>query len=242
MDIAEQYSLSTAKVDEMNLRLRSEYEWGRFESAGGDARKTWSLYKEILYNRSQNNAEQTIKIQGVAVDDSVESCDAVNEHFCSAGEVLATDIISVHGYDTADIDSLYSEHANNDCSFQEVTSETVETAIKSPPNKKSTGVDKVPIQLLKATVVVLAPILALCINIAINTTVFPIKLLKGRLKLIQKSGDSEIGNFRGLTRLPAVSKVFEQLLANQISMASNYSRAINLASYAIHPARVPQCS
>lgn len=47
-------------------------------------------------------------------------------------------------------------------------------------------------------------------------SIFPSELLKGRLKLIHKSGDADIENFHGLTLLPAVSKVFEILLFNQL--------------------------
>lgn len=84
------------------------------------------------------------------------------------------------------------------------------------PKKESTGIDKVPVSLLKSTVLSIAPIIALCVNIAIQTATFPVELLKGRLKLIHKDGDSDIDNFRGLTLLNTVSKVFEQLLVDQL--------------------------
>lgn len=50
----------------------------------------------------------------------------------------------------------------------------------------------------------------------ITTADFPIELLKGRLKLIHKSGDCNIDNFRGLTILPALSKIFQELLLRQL--------------------------
>lgn len=204
------------KVEALNYNLRSLFEQGRFEAASGDARKTWNLYKEILHNKFQDKPDPTITINGAAIDDSVASCNVVNERFCSAGETLTTDIISVRGYDTSDIDTLYVEHANNNWSFQKVTADDVSSGINRLPNKKTTGIDKVPIQLLKATIMLIVPILAFCINMAIETTVFPFELLKGRLKLVHKSGDFDIENFRGLTILPAISKVFEELLVNQL--------------------------
>lgn len=71
-------------VDIRNEELRSAFETDRVESAAGYNRKT---------------------IKGVCVFDSVQFYNTVNEHFCAAGERLATDIISVHGYELDDIDS-----------------------------------------------------------------------------------------------------------------------------------------
>lgn len=84
------------------------------------------------------------------------------------------------------------------------------------PNKNATSIDKIPISLLKATSAKLAPLIAFCFNLAIRLSYFPNELLKGCLKLIYKSGDNDIENFRGLTLLPSISKIFEYLLSEQL--------------------------
>ena len=148
--------------------------------------------------------------------DSTASCNAVNVYFCSAGENLATRIISVHGYYTYDIDNLYEEHSNNNWSFRHVNSIEVIEAINSLPNKKATSLDKVPIQLIKSSVLTIALTIATCFNTMVNTSLFPKQRLKGRLKLIHKSGSCDIDNFRGLTLLLFLSRVFEDLLLRQL--------------------------
>lgn len=100
----------------------------------------------------------------------------------TSGEHLATEIIAIHGYEVSDIDCLYPQHANNNWSFKEIEPESVIEAIESLPNKKATGIDKVPISLLKATSLIIAPLIAFCINVMIQTMVFPAELLKGRLQ------------------------------------------------------------
>ncbi len=50
----------------------------------------------------------------------------------------------------------------------------------------------------------------------VDTMRFPEELLKGRLKLIHKSGDCDIDNFRGTPLLPSLSRVFEELLLRQL--------------------------
>lgn len=113
---------------------------------------------------------------------------------------------------SAPLDTLtrYPEHANNNWSFNSVHVNEVVTAMEQLPNKKSTGIDEFPIRLLKVLVLAIAPIITICINVAIQTTIFPVELLKGRLKLIHKQGDSDIENVRGLTLLPSISKVFRK--------------------------------
>ena len=79
--------------------------------------------------------------------------------------------------------------------------------------------------LLKSTMMIIALTVAICFNSMVDTTEFPTELLKGRLKLIHKSGDCDIDNFRGLTLLPALSRVFEELLSRQLYA---YLESLNL--------------
>lgn len=131
---------------------------------------------------------------------------------------LAADIISIYGYDCSDIDSLYCQHTHNGWNFSPISAEKVEKIIVSLPNKKSTSFDNVPISLLKKNAQVISRTIANCFNSSIETGIYPNELTRGRLKLIHKSGDSDIDNFRGLTIMPSVSKVFEESLSEQLSL------------------------
>lgn len=211
-----QYVRAKQYVNTLNDRLKSAYETERLESAAGDARKTWKLYKEIVFNQFGSNTDSTITMHGIPLDGSVNSCNAVNDYFGTVGENLASSIIAIHGYSVDDIDSLYPEHANNNWAFQHVNAKTVADAINSLPNKKSTSFDKVPIQLLKSTLITISLTITTCFNAMIDSAEFPKELLKGRLKLIHKAGSFDIDNFRGLTILPSLSRVFEELLLRQL--------------------------
>lgn len=214
--LANKYLGLKTYIEQESLKRRGLYECERIQNAAGDDRKVWRIYKEVLFNQ-HDKADSDIMLNGNVITNSVSDCNLVNEHFCTAGDKLATSIISVHGYDTDDIDGLYSEHADNNFAFKNVNSDDVAAAIHALPNKKSTSVDRVPIQLLKIAANKIAPVIALCFNMMVALSAFPPELLKGRLKLIHKSGSLDIDNFRGLTLLPAVSKIFEYLLSLQLS-------------------------
>ncbi len=49
--------------------------------------------------------------------------------------------------------NLYPEYCNNNWNFKNVDAGNVTATIQNLPNKKSTGIDKIPIQLIKSSVV-----------------------------------------------------------------------------------------
>lgn len=206
----------TASINERNFQLKSSFESTRLAAAAGDDRKTWQLYKEIIFNQFKNKTDTSIEINGTAITDDVASCNIVNDFFCTAGEKLAASVIATHGYSTNDIDSLYPEFESNNWDFRPVDAEQVSEVIIYLPNKKTTSFDKVPIQLFKSSLAVIALTIASCFQTMISTSDYPCELLKGRLKLIHKSGSCDIDNFRGLTLLPSLSKIFEELLLRQL--------------------------
>lgn len=83
--IERKYMETVTFINSKNNKLRSAFEFERIESAGGDCRKSWRLFKEIVFNQYQVETDHPMTIDGIPVTDSVESCNAVNEHFCAAG-------------------------------------------------------------------------------------------------------------------------------------------------------------
>lgn len=219
--IASQYLQKKKFVANGKVRLRAAFETDRFVSAVSDPGKRWKLYKKVLFNSRELESDVTVTVSGQPVDD----CDVINDYFCTVGSNLAASLIATSGYELSDISSLYTHLTHNNWDFQPITADAVNKVINELPNKKSTSIDKVPISLLKHAVNKISVVIADCFNNMLTTRVFPNELLKGRLKLIHKSGDNDIDNFRGLTILPSVSKVFEDICASQLI---NYLEAHNV--------------
>ena len=76
-----------------NERLKSTFYINKIENAANDARKTWKVYKEIVFSQHQQKEDHTISINGTPISDSIDSCNAVNTRFCAAGERLADNIV-----------------------------------------------------------------------------------------------------------------------------------------------------
>ena len=101
-------------------------------------------------------------------------------------------------------------------SFQPVSVKDVENVIKNVPSNKASGGD-IPIQILKQSGFTYQ-ILTDCINDAINKGVFPDSLKIANITPVHKKDEpTDKKNYRPVSVLPLLSKVFERLLYDQLS-------------------------
>ena len=84
--------------------------------------------------------------------------------------------------------------------------------------KKSMGHDLIPPQVLKMASDVLAPSLTSIFNACIESNHWPTQWKKGDwVPIFKKDNRLDVKNYRPITVLIAIDKVFEQLLSNQVS-------------------------
>ena len=101
-------------------------------------------------------------------------------------------------------------------SLQPVSVKDVENVIKNIPSNKASGGD-IPIQILKQSGFTYQ-ILTDCINDAINKGVFPDSLKIANITPVHKKDEpTDKKNYRPVSVLPLLSKVFERLLYDQLS-------------------------
>ena len=101
-------------------------------------------------------------------------------------------------------------------SFQPTSVKDVENVIKNNPSNKASGGDT-PIQILKQSGFTYQ-ILMDCINDAIHKSVFPDSLKIANITPVHKKEvPTDKENYRPVSVLPLLSKVFEGLLYDQLS-------------------------
>ena len=101
--------------------------------------------------------------------------------------------------------------------FNQLGEEDVVNVIDKLPSKTSSGVDGISTNLLKDIKYTISKPLTLIINQCLETGIFPSKLKVAKVIPILKRGDETIfDNYRPISILPAISKVFERIIFNQI--------------------------
>ncbi|MCU7801455.1 MAG: reverse transcriptase family protein, partial [gamma proteobacterium symbiont of Lucinoma myriamae] len=102
--------------------------------------------------------------------------------------------------------------------FSEVSTNTVSKYIDKLNVKKATGVDKISCKILKLGKDALSPPLADMINLTVRTCTFPDILKSAQVAPLHKKNDPmEKSNYRPVSVLPTISKVYENTLSEQLS-------------------------
>lgn len=102
--------------------------------------------------------------------------------------------------------------------FLPVTIQEVKTVILEFANKKSTGIDEVPINLLKECVDEFAMCFALIINKSVELGSFPHNLKTALVIPVFKKGENNnIKNYRPISLLSVFSKILEKVMATRIT-------------------------
>lgn len=182
----------------------------RLTWAKGDAKKTWQILNEV-------RGAPKIKLEGPA------SIKEINNNRKTHPEDIANYAINNlfprrdenHTYKGDNMDKI---HRNNKTIFlKPVTLTEIDSIINSLKSTKSLGMDRIPISIIKRLHNINYSIWVLC-NRMLQEGIFPNCLKKGIIKLKYKKGNrDELKNYRPITILNSISKIFEKVLKTRIT-------------------------
>ena len=93
---------------------------------------------------------------------------------------------------------------------------------------KSTGTDKIPAKMLRIAADVIAPSLTHIFNLSLSTGIFVDDWKNARVTPIHKDGSKLVmGNYRPISVLPIISKIFEQEIFQQLYKYMNENNLIS---------------
>ena len=144
--------------------------------------------------------------------DKQEIADICNLHFVSVGKRLA------EGLSNTNIDTVsHIATPNEKFTFSKISTEQVKQVIRKLMNNKATGVHDIPNRVLKDSVDVIAPFLTEIFNCSLLSKMFPDDLKTGKVAPVFKSGGRDnLNNYRPITVLPTIARVFEKLIYQQL--------------------------
>ena len=175
-------------------------------------KKTWAVSSEILNRKNRNSVPDN---NGAECSDKQAIAEHFNSFFVSVGEFNSKNITE-HG-DSSYRDYL-SERIESNFEFRLVDSHYIKQIIKGIKTSRSNGHDGISSELLKLISNDIADSITLIINQSLKSGIFPNQLKIAKVTPIYKKDDKKIiTNYRPISVLPVVSKVFETVIHEQLS-------------------------
>ena len=158
----------------------------------------------------------TFNYNGLVLSDPIKIANSFNVYFASIGDKLASEIKTPTNKNI-NFTSYLKNPTKNRLKFTHITEEDTIKAIDNLENKNSSGHDGISNKLLKLIGHVLCKSLTLIINQMLTSGIFPDAFKTAKIIPIHKKGDSALlSNYRPISLLPTISKIFERIIYNQL--------------------------
>lgn len=179
-----------------------------------DPFKYHSIIKSITGIKREITIPPLIDTDGTILNDNRMKAEALNSYFRAQTEIQITELQRDHLRDYESIQPKTPFHLET-IAF---TTNEVLTAINGLDASKACGPDKLSSRLLKMTAIYIAEPLTLIFNKSLSEGRYPNIWKRANVKPVfkGKGSPSELQNYRPISLLPCVSKIFEKLIFNKI--------------------------
>jgi hypothetical protein len=189
----------------------------------------WKNLKCISDDSSNiNNLPSTLQVGERSLNNPDEIVNALNQHFVNISNKINR--VDFKAENFIDLKNQLNEKLGSlefDINF--ITPFEVSKIIHHLHANKSTGLDGISPKIIKICKDVISPILANIINLCISQGIFPDIFKFARVIPIHKGSDKDDpSNYRPISILPTLSKIFERHIATQLQ---NYFHVTNI----LHP-------
>ena len=162
---------------------------------------------------SKKEYPEFFNINIAKIYDKNKIANSFNQFFTNIGHNLAEQISTDSNLNYGD---FLLDKTESRLHFETVSEDYVSKLIKKLPNKSSCGYDNISLKLIKYLNTLITPPITTIINQMINTGIFPDSLKIAKVKPIFKKNDTHtINNYRPISLLPSVSKIFEKIIYHQ---------------------------
>ena len=177
-----------------------------------DIKQTWAIIKDTLQNKAREELPKKYLLNDRTLTNMDEIANEFNKYFINIGRLLSEEITSGHSSD-----EYLNDKTELVFNFTPVTEDYIANVISNLKNKSSYGYDNISNKLIKLAKGVLTQPLTLISNQILRTGIFPKELKISRVKPLFKSGDPlQFNNYRPVSLLPSLSKIFEHVIFDQI--------------------------
>jgi exonuclease III len=203
-------------------------------SSGNNGSKDfWKNVKPLISNKYRGEDNITLMEKGDIVSNTQNVCDIMNHYFVNMAKDIGNQDSSQAILCEDNIDDILVEYEKHDSitfikdnqldnglnfDFQGIKTEIMHEELLMINVKKSSGFDNMPPKLLKYGAHSLSHQLTFLVNKSIETCVFPDAAKKADITpIFKKNNNLDKSNYRPVSILSSLSKIFERMLVNQLS-------------------------
>ena len=177
-----------------------------------NSKKMWDNINLIINKKRPSSIIDNLQVNGKSFHQPASISNAINKYFCNVPTELASSLPKADRH-------FASFMKGKKCMFRftKVSEVEVFLLLESIDCKKSFGYDKIhPLLLSSAALEIFRPVTYI-INLTLKQGIFPDSLKITKVIPIFKQGSrSSCGNYRPISVLSALSKIFERCILNQL--------------------------
>ena len=197
---------------------KTSYYKQEFDNNRSNVRKMWNTINEKSYKTKQKrHGLKSIMSNGKKINDPIEIVNQFNDFVINVGRNLVKNVAEL-------INETYRKFLNKSIltsfNFTPIDENHAAKVLSYLQTKNSTGHDGVSMKLLTFLSSARLKPLTIVINQSLLTWIFPDKLKIPKVVPLHKKGDPWLmDNYRPISLLPSISKLFEKIVFNRISQA-----------------------
>ena len=206
------------KANILNKNLKREYFSKKLAACKGDLKQSWKTINLLLNKRSKTTNIEALKVNEQEINKDHDIANSMNNYFCSVGKSLSDKIpaqsnpLLSHQYDITNF-----SNGREPFKFVAIDKRTIEKALNKIKTSHGSGVDNIASYFLKVAFPVISDSLCDILNLSLSSGIFPDSWKVARVAPIFKEGPTdERSNYRPISVLPAVSRLFEKLVYDQL--------------------------
>lgn len=208
----EAYKEARNQVNAAIKKAKIDYVAEEVDSDKGDSRRTWRAINMLLGRKSKISGIAELKCGESVITNSFEISNAFNEHFSTIGAKISDSVLK-----TSIPPESFVKPSISKFKFTTIPVSAINCLLSTLKVSKASGLDKISARLLRdATTVISAPLCSI-FNKSISCGIFPDSWKNAKVFPVYK-GDSknDPNNYRPISVLPVVAKVFEKLAFDQL--------------------------
>ena len=180
-----------------------------------DMKKTWGVISETLNRKVKNSVLETMTINGQDCSNREIIVENFNTFFATIGEKNEHNI---HTHEGSHFSNYLTDDIKCKFAFHLIDNNATIRIIKHTKISTSKGHDGISSELLKLITNDISKCITVIINQSLTSGIFPNSLKIAKVTPIFKKENSKlITNYRPISVLPVISKIFESVIHEQLS-------------------------